>query len=110
MLPERDVETAGLLWHLELPFWSVGGQPFRVSPIDVASEPSARSEQWERTMSAELRYPLETYEGDGGRLIILDGVHRLLKAMVEGRPVLRARILAVEDFDAIAVADADGGS
>ncbi|MCG7310333.1 hypothetical protein [Brachybacterium sp. ACRRE] len=110
VLPERDVETASLLWHLGLPFWSAGGSPFRASPFDVASEPSAHPEQWERTMSADLGYPLETYERDDGCLVILDGVLRLLKARIEGRPVLRARVLAVEDFDAIAVIDADGGN
>lgn len=102
-LPEREVSTSTLEWHLHLPFWAAGGRPFQVSPADVASEPSAHPEQWTRTLAADLRYPLDAYVGAEGRLIILDGVHRLLKALVEGRSTLRVRVLEADSFGAIAV-------
>lgn len=102
-LPEREVSTSTLEWHLHLPFWAAGGRPFQVSPADVASEPSAHPEQWTRTLAADLRYPLDAYVEAEGRLIILDGVHRLLKALVEGRSTLRVRVLEADSFDAIAV-------
>ncbi|MDN6372770.1 MAG: hypothetical protein L0K12_07595 [Brevibacterium aurantiacum] len=102
-LPEREVSTSTLEWHLHLPFWAAGGRPFQVSPADVASEPSAHPEQWTRTLAADLRYPLDAYVEAEGRLIILDGVHRLLKALVEGRSTLRVRVLEADSFGAIAV-------
>ncbi|MGP5268791.1 hypothetical protein ACTXLV_17770, partial [Brachybacterium alimentarium] len=102
-LPEREVSTSTLEWHLHLPFWAAGGRPFQVSPADVASEPSAHPEQWTRTLAADLRYPLDAYVEAEGRLIILDGVHRLLKALVEGRSTLRVRMLEADSFGAIAV-------
>lgn len=102
-LPEREVSISTLEWHLHLPFWAAGGRPFQVSPADVASEPGVHPEQWARTLAADLRYPLDTYVGSEGRLIVLDGVHRLLKALVEGRSTLRVRVLEADSFDAIAV-------
>jgi hypothetical protein len=102
-LPEREVSTSMLEWHLYLPLWAAGGRPFQVSPADVESEPSAHSEQWTRTLAADLRHPLDTYVGVEGRLIILDGVHRLLKAKIVGRSTLRVRVLEADSFDAIAV-------
>src|SRR5690625_2836185 len=69
-LPEREVSTSTLEWHLHLPFWAAGGRPFQVSPADVASEPSAHPEQWTRTLAADLRYPLDAYVEAEGRLII----------------------------------------
>jgi len=102
-LPEQDVPTADLKWHLELPFWAAGGIPFQVSPADVAAEPSKHADQWRRTITADLACPLDTYVAVSGRFIILDGIHRLLKAVMEGRATLRVRVLHPEAFDDIAV-------
>lgn len=107
-LPERDVPTSTLEWHLTLPFWAADGKPFQVSPADVAAAPGEHPEQWNRTMAADLRYPLDAYVGSGSRLIILDGVHRLLKAVQEGRQTLRMRVLTAESFDAIVVPASEG--
>lgn len=106
-LPEREASIATLRWHLELPFWTAGGLPFQVSPAEVAAEPAKHPHQWKRTMDADLRYPLDTYVGTAGRLTILDGVHRLLKATIEGHPTVRVRVLSPDALNAIAVA-ADG--
>jgi hypothetical protein len=102
-LPEREVPASTLEWHLSLPFWAVEGRPFQVSPADVATSPRAHPEQWNRTLAADLRYPLDGYVAAGGRLTILDGVHRLLKAKVEGHSTVRVRVLETDAFDAIAV-------
>ncbi|MGO1978744.1 hypothetical protein [Brachybacterium tyrofermentans] len=102
-IPVREVSVSALAWHLALPFWSAEGRPFQISPAEVAAEPSAHPEQWRRTLAADLRYPLDAYGGAEDQLTILDGVHRLLKAVVEGRSTLRVRVLEVGDFDAIAV-------
>lgn len=102
-LPGLQVPTATLRWHLELPFWAAGGRPFQVSPAEVAAEPSKHPYQWKRTMDADLRYPLDTYSDGADRLIILDGIHRLLKAVTGGHRTVRVRVLDPEAFDSIAV-------
>jgi hypothetical protein len=101
-LPERQVDVAELAWHLELPFWAVDGRPFRVSPAEVAADPEAYGAQWERTMAADLSFPLDGRLRSDGRIVLLDGVHRLLKASVLGPPTVRVRILSESQFDAIA--------
>ena len=100
-LPIREVPTADLAWHLDLPFWAVDGRPFQVSPAQVAAAPDRYREQWQRTMAADLDHALDCYAGPD--VTILDGVHRLLKADVLGCSTVRIRILAPGDFDAIAV-------
>lgn len=102
-LPEREVPTSTLRWHLELPFWAAGGLPFQVSPAEVAADPEKHPHQWKRTLDADLTYALDTYVGEKGDLIILDGVHRLLKADVEGPPTVRVRAMEPDQFSAIAV-------
>jgi ParB-like chromosome segregation protein Spo0J len=57
-------------------------------------------------MAADLLYPLDAVRRTDGRITILDGVHRLLKARLGGLQSVRVRILEWKDLDAIAV----GGS
>ena len=102
-LPERELSLEELRWLLELPFWAVDGRPFRVTPASVAANPESHRDQWLRTMASDLRFPLDCYLGPGGRVTVLDGVHRLLKASVLGCRTVRVRIVSEADFDAIAV-------
>ncbi|GAB2681267.1 hypothetical protein [Kribbella swartbergensis] len=102
-LPVLELEVAGLVWHLELPFWSQDGRPFQVSPLEVAADPAMHPEQHARTMRADLSYPLDAVRRSDGRITILDGVHRLLRAHVDGLRSVRVRVLPWEQLDAIAV-------
>ncbi len=38
-LPVVELLVAELEWHLDLPFWAHEGDPFRVSPSQVAADP-----------------------------------------------------------------------
>lgn len=108
-LPVQEMPTADLGWHLELPFWAADGRPFQVTPREVAADPDRHRQQWERTMAADLRHPLNGYLGSGGRVTILDGVHRLLQATLIRQPTVRIRILPDDAWDAIAVRDSGTG-
>jgi hypothetical protein len=102
-LPILQLQVAELDWHLKLPFWSDDGRPFQVSPLQVAAEPERHPEQYARTIAADLRYPLDAVRRPDGRITLLDGVHRLLRAQLCGLPSVQVRILGWEDLDAIAV-------
>jgi hypothetical protein len=101
-LPETELHVSDLAWQLKLPFWSDGGRPFRVTPMQVAVAPHRYPEQYARTKAADLTYPLDLVERPNRRPTILDGVHRLLKAHLRGHHVVRARILPWTCLDAIA--------
>ncbi|WP_163505986.1 hypothetical protein [Fodinicola acaciae] len=102
-LPRHVIATHELAWHLSLPFWSVNGVPFQVSPNEVAADPARHQSQWERTQAADLRHPVDAYLREDGQIVILDGIHRLLKASLQARPCMIVRVMAIHDFDAIAV-------
>ncbi|MEU4605132.1 hypothetical protein AB0F43_19285 [Kribbella sp. NPDC023972] len=53
--------------------------------------------------AADLRYPLDAVRRPDGRITILDGVHRLLRAHLCGLGVVRVRVLAWDDLDEICV-------
>lgn len=102
-LPEVEIPVAELAWHLHLPFWSVGGVPFRVCPQDVLDAPDRYRDQWERTLACDLSVRLHARVDQADKIVILDGVHRLLKAMLLGQDYVRVRLVTDEDLSAISL-------
>jgi len=97
LLPVNEVEVAELAWLLDLPFWPDDeGTPFRLRPIDVTGGP-----QLELVEAAELSEPLDATFLHG-RLVVLDGLHRLLRAARVGRRTLPVRIVPPEALTLIA--------
>jgi hypothetical protein len=99
-LPVRPVAVEDLAWLFELPLWQMDGARFQVSPRQVRDEPARFPDQMRRVMASDLAYPVHLVE-HRGRLVVLDGFHRLLKAAVEGRPEIDAMVLSEEDLEAI---------
>ena len=94
-LPVQEVLVETLAWQLDLPWWRVGDDWVVVTPSQVLGDPTGPGrEQWDRAMRADLGTPIHLRATERG-LVILDGVHRLLKAVVEGRP--SATTLVVPD-------------
>lgn len=104
-LPVRETPVAGLTWLLDLPVWQAYGRHFAVTPRQVMAAPDVLAHQHERAMAADLEYPIHLCPWRG-RTVILDGFHRLFKAVVTGRETLLAMMLDEGDFIAIGGADA----
>jgi hypothetical protein len=82
-LPVGTATVDSLRWQLDLPWWRLDDRPFQVTPSQVRADPARYQEQYRRTMAADLGCPLDLLDRDG-RWVILDGVHRLLKADLLG--------------------------
>jgi hypothetical protein len=102
-LPVELVPVAELAWWLDLPVWRQDVRPFRIRPSDVLAEPERFRDQYRRTLEADLRYPLDITRWHG-RWTIMDGVHRLAKAVLCEWEVVRVRKVPASAFDRIAVA------
>lgn len=101
-LPVGVVEVEPLAWQLDLPWWRVGDEWFVVSPNQVRDERHRYAAQWARTMDADLDVPIHVRRTGRGP-VILDGVHRLLRASVEGRRSLLVRWVRGSDLPRIYV-------
>jgi hypothetical protein len=87
----EPVEVADLLWMFDLPLWQLNGERFKVTPNQVAATPMNFRPQYERVMNADLDFPIHLV-AYRGRLVVLDGVHRLLKAHFLRRRWIEAKI------------------
>jgi len=101
VLPVIELPIDELRWQLELPWWRVGERRFAVSPLQVRHDPEQYADQWRRTLAADLAYPIDLLQRD--RLIVLDGVHRLLKADTLDLPMISAHVLDAARFAEIAL-------
>jgi hypothetical protein len=90
-LPKQKILVSELEWQLDLPWWQYDGRYFVLSPLQVLSHSERYSEQYKRTISADLSHPIIVHDNNN-RWIILDGVHRLLKAHINKIPEIEIAI------------------
>ena len=88
-VPVEEADIAELTWHFDLPFlWERG--VYDLLPRDVLDDPAAHRGEYERTLRADLVHPIDVMENKG-RWLILDGLHRLMKASALGMKTVKLR-------------------
>jgi len=88
-----DCPMHRLVWHLDVPVWpDEDGSPYAATPRAVLDAPHVHVREAARIASADVTYPLEVYELRG-RLMILDGIHRLAQQHAAGTTVVRVRVV-----------------
>jgi hypothetical protein len=95
------VPTSELAWLLGSPLWRLDGCPFRLRPRDVLIDPTRYPDHAARTQNADLNYPIDIARL-GARRVVLDGVHRLLKAESLGLRNVSVREVPHRAFASIA--------
>jgi len=90
-LPVVELPVTSMRWQLDLPWWRDGERRFVVTPNQVRLDPERWAVHWRRTLDADLDYPIDLLQRE--RLVILDGVHRLLKADVLGMRTMAVHVL-----------------
>lgn len=89
-LPVEHLHIARLEWHLDVPIWPIGEQAYQLTPRQVLKSPYRFEKEYRRTRAANLVFPLEI-TWFKRRWLILDGVHRLLKAHENGLGAVAVR-------------------
>ena len=89
-LPAEEVAVAELRWQLDLRWWRYADRHFAITPNEVRGDPVRYDLHWQRTLAAQLAFPIHLAETAPARWTILDGVHRLLKAEVLGHSYIGA--------------------
>ena len=89
-----ELRVKDLAWLLCLPIWrhTNSGRLWSVRPIDVLVEPNLDEDHTRRIEQADLSAPV-TAMTQHGRLLLLDGYHRLARASRDGVAAIPARTL-----------------
>lgn len=101
-LPAEEMPIKEVEWHLDLPLWDHRGQKNSITPREVLRHPTRNRRHFLHIMEAELEFPVEAIWWNG-RWMLLDGVHRLAKAVYLGHETLTVRKIPHEHIPEIQV-------
>ena len=96
--PAQEIPIEQLTWHFAVPFWNWQGEEYVLTPNQVMREPEKYQREYERIMQADESFPIEVMENKG-RLVILDGLHRLVKEKLAGKQTVRVKIIPRSEID-----------
>lgn len=100
-LPAESMPMPELIWHFEVPFlWSKPDGYYDLTPQAVLENPNAYPEEHQRVLEADMSYPIDVMHWNG-RWVILDGLHRLMKAHLQGHAEIDVRKVPHEEIPKI---------
>ncbi|MCX6716204.1 MAG: ParB N-terminal domain-containing protein [Candidatus Taylorbacteria bacterium] len=98
-VPVEEINIDELTWHFDIPFlWERG--IYNLKPQEVISNSDIHKKEYARTMKADLIHPIDIMENKG-RWLILDGLHRLMKASILGMKTIKVRKIPRVDIPKI---------
>ena len=89
-IPIEEIDINKLTWHFNIPFWNTSHGYYNLSPNQVILNPKLYKKEYNRVMMVDLKYPIDIMFNKG-RWLILDGLHRLVKANVIGIKNVKVR-------------------
>ncbi|MFA5013845.1 MAG: ParB N-terminal domain-containing protein [Candidatus Paceibacterota bacterium] len=101
-VPVVEMDINKLVWHFNVPFhWHDGGA-YNLTSKEIIDNPEKYREEYDRVMKTDLSYPIDIMENKG-RWVILDGLHRLMKAYIQGLKKVKVRIIPREKIPEILI-------
>ncbi|MEK7623543.1 MAG: GNAT family N-acetyltransferase [Patescibacteria group bacterium] len=100
-LPTEEMGIDKLAWQFEYPFWEKEGtDDWNLTLKEFLADPTKHPTHYTKVQAADLKHPLDVvfYKG---RYRVLDGLHRLAKAYLNGDKTVSVRIIPPEKFGEI---------
>lgn len=94
-VPAEEMDISELEWHFDIPFWFTPRGYYDLKPTEVLADPNKHRSEYERVMSSDLTYPLDIMCWKN-RWLLLDGLHRLVKAKQLGLKKIKVRKIPQE--------------
>ena len=90
--PVQEICIDVLEWHFDVPFWNWKDKWYVLKPRDVMNNPEKYKSEYDRIMNSDISYPIDIM-ANKERLVILDGLHRLVKYKILGYDKIKVRII-----------------
>lgn len=95
-LPVIDLDIEKLVWHFDMPVWHKDGTDnWNLTPWEVIGRVEGSAAHQERVKLADVTYPILVADYKS-RLVILDGVHRLVKVYQNNGKTIKAKVVPAE--------------
>ena len=97
-IPVVNFEIGNLIWNFNLPLWGKDGESWNLTPWDVINKIPGSASQRKRVENVDMTYPILVIEKNG-KWLIIDGVHRLVRAYLDGQKMISAKIITQDLVD-----------
>ena len=88
--PVKEMKIEELKWHFHIPFHWHGRKIYNLKSIDIINNPKKYRKEYNRALKADMSFPIDIMRNKG-RWLILDGLHRLMKAEILGMKKVKVR-------------------
>ena len=95
--PVEEMDISLLEWHFEIPFHWHNGGIYNLKSIEIMDNPKKYKEEYERTFKTDLNFPIDIM-WNNGRWLILDGLHRLMKAKLLNFKRIKIRKIPISEI------------
>jgi len=95
-VPVEVMNVDELLWILEIPFWEDDAGNIVISPKEVIDNPNQYPFHRDKIQAADTSYPIDIMKNKKGKWLTLDGLHRLVKLVLENASTVRVRKIPPE--------------
>lgn len=95
-VPEETMSINELRWILDVPFWEDGDGNIVITPNEVIHHLDKYPEHRDRIRASDASHPLDIMKNKKGEWLTLDGLHRLVKLILEGKTTVRVRKIPPE--------------
>jgi hypothetical protein len=93
-----DMAVSDLHWHLDVPFWPDDKDIlFSIAPNEVLKYPDKHLERYRKIKEADISYPIHIVHFKG-KFLVLDGLHRLSKAILEEKAYIFVKIVSLDNL------------
>lgn len=100
-VPIAEMDIKKLIWHFEIPFWEKDDtDDYNLTPQEVIEKKEGTKNHQKKVEEADLKHPIDIMKNKG-RWLILDGLHRLVKAYNLGYNKVKVRIIPREKIPEI---------
>jgi len=101
-IPVTEMEIGDLIWHFDIPFLCDKDGVYNLTPSEVLNNPDRYKLEYERVVGVDMKYPIDIMKNKN-RWLILDGLHRLMKASMSGLKNVNVRIVPIERIPEIRI-------
>lgn len=95
-VPTEEMSMEELLWILDIPFWENEQGDIVITPREVIQNLDKYPDHRDRIKNSNTSFPLDIMRNKRDKWLTLDGLHRLVKLIIEGENTVNVRKIPLE--------------
>ncbi len=95
-VPTEEMSMDELLWILNIPFWENEQGDIIITPREVIQNLDKYPDHRDRIKNSNTSFPLDIMRNKKDKWLTLDGLHRLVKLIIEGESTVSVRKIPPE--------------